>query len=494
MGLAKYLKCIGACAVAVLVMLPLGAAAEDASRMEALESRLMALEDELKATRSALDHSEQMRQQGIPAAHVESGEGLDGFLSGLEVGGYVEASYLYNFNNPDSNTGSDPSGASGVAPQPLWQFNNNHNTFELDAVKLELGKSADEPGSAGFQIDLLFGANNHILCGDPSVTLLDEFNDPLTGAGGGADVAASLSFDSSSDDGVCVQEAYVSYNYRDIVFQFGKWETLLGYELIDAPYNNHVTHGMLFTWAIPLVHNGLLASGNLTEEIGWALGVTNGFNNMTDTGDNKGVIGQLSYSDGPFFASLSAFIGSEEYRASSVNAVAGGGAPTVTLLGKNDQQVWIYDFVATYDPTDDLHLWFNADYGRLDRDNNTVPSTFGASTRQDPWWWGAATGFKYQINEKVSLAMRGEYLIDEGGSRFSSALLGPRSETRVATGTATLGYALTSNLMARVEYRHDHLTGTAGDPYPEHGNGFCGSGSCEDDLDVAIVEVTYQFD
>lgn len=491
MGLANTIKSIGTVLVAMLVIMPLTAAADEAERMQALENRLMALEDELKETRSALDHSEDMRQQAIPASHVEEGSGLDAFMSGLEVGGYVEASYLYNFNNPDSNTGSDPlSGSSGNAPQPLWQFNNNHNTFELDAVKLELGKEAAEPGSAGFQIDLLFGANNHILCGDPAVALLDAGNDPAAPAD--ALGAVAVGYNDSSDSGVCVQEAYVAYNWEDIVFKFGKWETLLGYELIDAPYNNHVSHGILFTWAIPLVHNGLLVSGNLNENIGWALGVSNGFNNMTDTGDNKGLIGQLSYSEGAFFTSVSAFIGSEEYRASAVNAGTGG--PTITNLGVNDQQVWIYDLVATYDPSDDLHLWVNADYGKLNRSSSTIASTFGASTNSDPSWYGVAGGFKYLINEKVSFAARGEYMVDDGGSRFSSALLGPRSETRLATGTATLGYSLTSNLTARVEYRHDHISGKGGRPFPNHDDGFCGAGSCTSDIDVGIVEVNYQFD
>ncbi len=491
MGLAAMKEAWGAVLVAMLVMMPFAATADEAARMEALESRLLALEDELKATRGALEHSEEMRQQAVPAAHLEAGTGLDAFLSGLEVGGYVEASYLYNFNDPDSSTGSDPlSGSTGHSPQPLWQFNNNHNTFEMDAVKLELGKSADEPGSAGFQIDLLFGANNHILCGDPSVVLLDAGNDPAAPAD--ALGAVAIGYDDSADSGVCVQEAYVSYNYNDIVFQFGKWETLLGYELIDAPYNNHVTHGILFTWAIPLVHNGLLASGSLNENIGWALGVTNGFNNVTDTGDNKGVIGQLSFEEGPFFASISAFVGSEEFRKSSVNRATGG--PFDTNLGVDNHEVQIYDFVATYDPMDELHLWLNVDYGRLDRSKSTIPSTFGSSTRQNPSWWGVASGFKYAINEKVSFAARGEYMMDDGGSRFSSALQGPRSETRIATGTATLGYALTSNLIARVEYRHDHITGTGGRPFPKHDRGFCGSGSCTSDIDVGIVEVSYQFD
>ena len=50
------------------------------------------------------------------------------------------------------------------------------------------------------------------------------------------------------------------------------------------------------------------------------------------------------------------------------------------------------------------------------------------------------------------------------------------------------------DLIARLEYRHDHITGTGGDPFNEHSEGFCLSGGCTSDIDVALLEVSYQFD
>ncbi|MBW2280450.1 MAG: outer membrane beta-barrel protein, partial [Deltaproteobacteria bacterium] len=182
---------------------------------------------------------------------------------------------------------------------------------------------------------------------------------------------------------------------------------------------------------------------------------------------------------------------SEDFSASTNN-------PPYTSKGTTSHDVQIYDLVVTYDVSDDLGLWANADYGRLDRSRNTtvVGSPFGASTRTDPRWWGVAGGFSYDINEKVNLAMRGEYFFDDGGSRLYTAFgTTPRSETRLATGTATLSYALTNNLTARLEYRHDHISGQAGDPFPNQRDGCAGSTNvCEDSIDVGIVEVNYQFD
>jgi hypothetical protein len=152
--------------------------------------------------------------------------------------------------------------------------------------------------------------------------------------------------------------------------------------------------------------------------------------------------------------------------------------------------------------SDDIGLWANADYGRVERNATTVtgPNCCGLapSNHEDPRWWGVAGGFTYAINEKVTFAGRGEYFFDDGGSRLYSALATPtRSETRVASGTATLTYALTSNLSARLEYRHDHISGQADKPFPEHGASCLipgATGDCSSTIDMGIIEVNYQFD
>ena len=69
------------------------------------------------------------------------------------------------------------------------------------------------------------------------------------------------------------------------------------YEVLDAPYNPHVTHSELFFGAIPLFHTGILASGNIGEDIEWAAGLVNGWNNSIDFNQSKGVLARLGWSD-----------------------------------------------------------------------------------------------------------------------------------------------------------------------------------------------------
>lgn len=468
-------------ACAAILGAPFAVAAGDgdeSSRLELLESRLLALEDELSATKGALEQSEKMRATAMP--DVSQGTALDNFLSGLEVGGHVAASYTYNWNNPDSNTGLDPTFGTtgGPSPQAFNQFNLNHNTFELDAFKLEIGKPADAPGTAGFQVDLLFGANNHILC-----------NDIFDASGSDVDTTDDGEvFLNRSDRNVCVQEMNVKYNYEGTLLTFGKFETLLGAEVLDTNDNNHVQHGMIFTFGIPLVHTGLLAQGDINENMGWAVGVVNGWDNSTDLGDNKAVLGQLSYTDGPLNTALSAFVGSEQLRASTSKGIP---------VGDNNNRVQVYDWVTTYEASPELSFWGEAVYGYLEWEPDVILSPISGFTApavdEDPEWYGVGGGFKYMINPKTSLAMRGEWMMDDGGSRFG----GGANDSTYVTGTATLAYALTNNLMARLEYRHDVIDTDPADtsPFPQADRGFCGGANvCEDQSDSTILEVVYSFD
>ena len=457
--------------LAALVATPV-VAGEDNERMQVMEDRLQALEDKLVESEALIGAQREMLDQherALPA--VGQGGGLDAFFSNLEVGGHITASYIYNFNNPDNNLNS----------QDHFQFNRDHNSFEVDAIKLELGKAAAEPGTAGFQLDLLLGENNNILDSD------------LGGFGAGRS-------DDAGDRNIYVQEAYVSYNYEGTLIKMGKFETLMGYEVLDSPYNPHVTHSTLYTFAIPLVHTGIVASGAMNENIVWALGGVNGFNNSEDFNDNKGVIGRIGIEQDNMSLLLNAFIGLEGLRASGTKGLfCALGAPagtTGTLLdcfGDNNNRTQIYEMVATMEVDDNTDLWLDAVYGyqELDTDvafvlGNAIP----ALNDEDPQWYAIAVGGSMDLNDKTGLALRGEYFLDDGNFRIGHGIIGVDDSTHWSL-TGTLSHQLTDNLMARLEYRHDWVDG--------HGvvddNVFFKSDASDDDQqDIGILEVSYTFD
>ena len=436
--------------------LPAPAQADSVTPKASIEDRVTALEDELRASRALIQEQRDIIQKQNEKQDIDVSQGtpLDPFLQSVNIGGHIAASYGYSFNNPGVNAGANT----------LCSFQCNHNELSLDAAKLEIGRPASEPGKVGFQFDLLFGQNANIQAGlAPSV----DSNSTPTGV--------------SSDQEIFLQQAYASYNANGIELKLGKFETLLGYELFDTDANANITQGVLFTFAIPAFHTGLLTGGAFSEELTWNAGFVNGFNNTRESGDAKAFMGRLGYARGPALVALSSFIGTlGETRLSS----------TGQTVGDNSRDTQIYDLILEYKPSDRLKTWANFDVGRTD---NGMPGT-------DPTFFGVALGTKMQLSDKLYLAIRGEYMNDDQGSRFGPlglliGAIGPESldEIDVYTGTVTLGYQLGPGLLARLEYRHDDVDCDSSCNFFPDSNSPAGPEG-EDTNDLALFELVYSFD
>jgi hypothetical protein len=446
---------------------------EMTSSMASMEARLLALEDKLAASEATIAAQRQVLGAQQPA--VSEG-GLDDFLRSLEIGGHVSASYVYNFNNPDQNTGNAGSGDGGT--QTNYQFNTDHNTFSFDAAKIELGKSASEPGSAGFQLDILMGDNAGILRHTSATQ-------------GSTDPRASTNRD-LADNSFFVDQAYVAYNFQGVELNMGKFYTWMGAEAMDSVENANVTHSMIFTFGIPLWHTGIRAGGELGEGVSWGVGVVNGFNNVTDYGDNKGIIGLLGWEDEMMSVTGTFFMGSE-----GVRTAAGSGV----TVGDENHDTWIFDVVAKAAPTEQLQLWAEGNYGESDGDSDITGSPFGPMKAN----YGIQLGGQFDLNEKTYIALRGEYFKDDNGARLPNMAFptpaGGVDEVEVKDLTVTLGYNLTDNLLARLEYRRDMWDARPDTrPFGKHDRGTVpGVGTASntggtDSQDVGIFEVSYIFD
>jgi len=442
-----------------------------AAQSETESDRMRAMEDRLRSLEARLEQSEQVIEQQRAAlgtsggADVSQGSAIDAFLSSVEVGGSVTASYTYSFNNPETSPSS----------QTLCQFNCNHNEFSLDAFKLELGKKAPNPGDVGFQFDLLLGRNAGI------------FNQLSPDIASFINPAVQTTADrSAADTELFVQEAYLSYNMNGVELKAGKFETPLGFEVIDSNDNPNVTHGILFTFAIPLFHTGVLASGNISEELSWAAGLTNGFNNTRETGDDKAVLGRLAYTSGPLFLAYNLYYGT----LGEVRTSTGSGA----LVGDNAVKTQIHDVILQYTPSDSFTTWINADYGKTERRPESTGALFN-DQGTDPTFFGVAIGAKQKLSDKLYVAARGEYMNDDNASRFGALFTGGVApfdfdEIDVYSATLTLGYQIQPNLLTRLELRRDKVD--------------CDSPSCAvfrdssnggtEKNDFGIVELVYSFD
>jgi putative OmpL-like beta-barrel porin-2 len=435
-----------AIAATLLCLTPMFAHADSATdkRLAEMESRITSLEDKLATSQKTIDQqAEMLKAQATPAvsAGSEPPSSLDAFLNTVQINGFVAASYEYSFNNPNNP----------IFANSTNQFNVDHNTFNLDAAKIEFYRPATNPGDAGFQLDLTFGDNASILG-------LYRFNTP----------------GSAADNFVYVQDMNVQYNWDNVLFKFGKWETLLGYEVIDSVANKNVTHGLLFTYAIPLVHTGLQASGKINESVGWAGAVVNGWNNATDTNDNKGILAQLNYAGGPLTTALTGYYGADGNTGFAGQPVKRAGQDPAIVL----------DWTATFVANDQLTFWANADWG-LQKNVAFVSGPLVGQVK-DPVWYGLALGTQFAFNEKTTFALRGEFLKDGDGYRIVAG-----NNTSAYELTATLGYKLTTNLLARAEFRYDALTtnGTTDHFFPSGGPSDFSNNNYQ-----GLVNVAYIFD
>jgi len=131
-------------------------------------------------------------------------------LSSTVISGYVDTSAQWNFG-------------TGNANNPAYAFGgpNKADGFNLNVVKLSIAKDADATNgwAAGYKVDLLFGPD------------ADTFHTTSTSAFGGPSDFA-------------IKQAYVDLkapvgNGLDI--KVGVWDTIIGYEVFDAPSNPNFT-------------------------------------------------------------------------------------------------------------------------------------------------------------------------------------------------------------------------------------------------------------
>src|SRR6185369_2857496 len=78
-----------------------------------------------------------------------------------------------------------------------------------------------------------------------------------------------------------VLQAYVSYNPGEFTFNFGRFATWMGNEVIESKGNWNYSRSLLFWYTIPLWHTGFSAAYNSPDSKFGVTGyVTDGWNNV----------------------------------------------------------------------------------------------------------------------------------------------------------------------------------------------------------------------
>jgi hypothetical protein len=384
------------------ISLPAAAlAAEDVeARLEAMQERMNRLEARLEVTTEQLElANEQLgAQRSTLEKAVQTGpsSGLAAFLESIEVGGWVSASYWYNVNDPSNDRLMDANVGTIGQSHP---FSPDANQFSFDQLWFQIERPIDEANRAGFFAEIAYGK---------TAGLLPNGNTPVDGRAGG--------------NNLYIGSAYVQYlSDMGITFKAGKFGTLIGAEVAQAPANFNVSRGLVYNLLQPIDHVGIMASGELPADgWDWALAVVNDvFETQTTLNDGKAVMGHIGYAAETWSANLNGIWGTD------------------TAGNDNDKRA-IIDVLLTWDPYERLSMWLNADYNIDDNDGGVNPASYGV-----------ALAGRYAWNDRIGTALRLEYVADD------RAAFGFPDEADLWSITATVDYSLTEHLILKGEIRHD---------------------------------------
>jgi hypothetical protein len=324
------------------------------------------------------------------ASTAKAAAALPKWFDEIAVNAFVSTAYVYNANRP----------ANGTSSYRVFDFIDN--SFNLDVAELVVQIAPTKPNDAGFRVDLAVG--NSI----PQVTKSQD--------------QTVAQFD--------VQQLFVSYIApvgSGLRFDFGKYVTHLGYELIEGydGYNDNYSRSILFGYAIPFTHTGVKASYAFSSKVAAMVEVVNGWDLVRDNNHSKSVGAQLALTPVPPLSVLFNWIGGPE------------------LAGNNHSNRNVFDLVAILKPTTRLTLGINGDYGK---ENGTSLVNPGS----DAVWKGVAGYATFALTDKFSLGFRGETFHDEDGVR-----LGTGTKATLSEGTFTPAYKFTDHVLLRGEVRYD---------------------------------------
>ena len=247
-----------------------------------------------------------------------------------------------------------------------------------------------------------------------------------------ADVIAS---NGQTRSGTNLTQAYLQFVGGPVTFLVGKFSTLAGAEVIEAPGNSNYSRSYLFGEAIPFTHTGIRATFAANSKVSIVAGVNNGWDDWKFVNKKKTLEGAVLLTPSPGYSlNLQTYNGNDF-------ALNGNSALGLAPIFTNRS---LYDGVLTIHPTSALTVIANYDNGTQLADTTGLIGT--------SHWNGIAGYVAYQFRPQFALSLRKETFHDAEGFRTGIT-------QRLQSNTATINYTPGSNYLFRVEYRLDSSDG-----------------------------------
>ncbi len=317
----------------------------------------------------------------------------------IKVSGWVDFYYQYDFNKPA--VGAPVAGRG-------YDFTQNNFSLANAVVRVQKGATAKNP--YGFTFDFGTGRNFEVNAG------LDNSQ------------AAAVTTNAVSPTKL-FQQGFLTYAAADgTTWDFGKFNTWIGYESVYAVDNMNYSISPLFNYSQPFWHVGMRMTKPVNESTTVGLYVVNGWNISDDDNGSK-TLG-LSYSK----------VQSEKLT-TSLNWIGGnetGANNGIGFAAAGQSNVSMFDFVGTYKVSDKHTLAVNADWAtakRLDA---------GAA---DGKWSGYSIFSNHNLSDTRDFGLRYSVIDDGDGLRGLGG--------RLSSITATYAIKTAEAASLRFELRQD---------------------------------------
>ena len=271
-----------------------------------------------------------------------------------------------------------------------------------------------------------------------------------------------------------VKQAFASWRpISQITVDFGKFDTIYGAEVADSQDNMNYTRGVLYWLGQPAYHTGVRVNAELGKYFGLRALAVNGWNRTLDNNNGKSfglqAIAHAPRNDTHDWISASVgYLGGPErddYIDCGVGNVFDASSATGCAAGTTgDQKVdrptnntsgWRHfaDLLVTSDPLDSLHLALNGSLGAENLRNNLGSNSFSSHS-----WFGVMLGARYLITDYFAVAGRGEVYRDKDGVTTGQVNGIPIVDATLYTGTLSLDFLPSKNLLVRLDNRLDSST------------------------------------
>ena len=330
-----------------------------------------------------------LAEEAAAPAAKPAGTTVEDIKKMLGLSTYLQGGYTYNFENPDSQENG------------LRIFDHKANSFTLDLAQIVFTKDAPV-GGIGYKLKVSAGETAKFI--------------HATGLG-------------NTNDAFDLTEAYINYIApwgKGLKLQIGKFVTMHGAEVIEAKDNMNYSRGLLFNYAIPFTHTGLMVGYPFSDKVSVNAYVVNGWDNFNDEGNSKTLGLSVNLTPADQFSAV-------------VNLMNGREKDLQTGVESNR---FLSDTVITVKPVKNLTFVVNTDYAIQSR---------SATDGKDAKWYGVAGYAKYDLSDLFSASLRAEYFKDPQGART----LTPQTAKEI---TFTPEFRIAKDLIVRPEYRHDWST------------------------------------